>query len=169
MVRARSTSVKGLTVEEVRDQDVDPLFLVWLVSRSTEELMGRVLAPVGLTGDEFALYSVLSAAPGITPSELSRWMAAPPTSVSSYLKRFETRGHVARRPHPRDRRSYRVHLTPAGKRAHQAASALFRPVRAAVIEALGDEDGSVRASLLRLRSIVDGVRDTERRPGRSDG
>ena len=59
MMRSRSTSVKPLSAAEVRDADVDPLFLVWIVSRSAEDLLGTVLAPVGLTGDEFAIYSIL--------------------------------------------------------------------------------------------------------------
>jgi DNA-binding MarR family transcriptional regulator len=147
-----------LTPQEVRDQDVDPLFLVWLVARSTEDLLDTVLSGSRIRGDEFAVYSVLAASPGITPSELSRWMATPATSVSSYVKRLEARGHLTRRPHPRDRRSYLIHLTAAGRRTHQAAAERVRPVRTQVIETLGDHDGSVRESLLRLRRIVDDLR-----------
>ena len=158
MMRSRSISVKPLSASEVRDQQVDPLFLVWVVSRSAEDLLGTVLAPIGLTGDELAIYSILNAAPGITPSELSRWMAAPPTSVSSYVKRLEARGHLTRRPHPDDRRSYRIQLTAAGKRTHRSAEALFGPVRERIIQALGDQDGPVRDALLRLRGVIDAVR-----------
>ena len=169
MVRDRSTSVKPLTATEVRDADVDPLFLVWIVSRSADDLLSTLLAPVGLTGDEFAIYSILEASPGMTPSELSRWMAAPPTSVSSYVKRLEARGHLTRRPHPSDRRSYRIELTPAGKRAHRSAAALFGPVRAQIIQALGDQHDAVRQSLLRLRGVIDTARgeseSAERRSG----
>src|SRR5919199_5550930 len=160
MVRTPTTSVKTLTSAEVRAQRVDPLFLVWLVARSTEDLMDAVLRPAGLTGDEFALYSVLAAAPGITPSELSRWMAAPATSVSSYVKRLEARGHLVRKPHPRDRRSYRLHLTAAGRRTHRAAAGLFGPLRAQVIEELAGSDVRVEESLLLLREVVDGLRAT---------
>ncbi len=158
MVRSRSTSVKPLTTKEIVDEEVDPLFMVWLVARSTEDLLDTVLAASGVHGDEFAIYSILAASPGITPSDLSRWMAAPPTSVSSYVKRLEARGHLTRRPHPKDRRSYHIHLTPAGQRTHQAAIELFRPIRAQVIASLGDQDHRVQKSLLRLRSIVDELR-----------
>ncbi len=158
MVRVRSKSVKALSATEIEQQRVDPLFMVWLVSRSTNDLLDTVVGPAGLTGDEMAIYSVIAASPGITPGELSRWMAAPPTTVSSYLKRLEGRGHLTRRPHPSDRRSYRIHLTVAGRRTHQHATTLFGPVRAQVIEGLDDEDGRVRESLLRLRSVVDTLR-----------
>ena len=163
-MRVRSTFVKALSAAEVEEQGVDPLFLVWLVSRSTEDLLGTVIGPAGLTGDEFAIYSVLAAAPGITPGELSRWMAAPPTTVSSYVKRLEGRGHLTRRRHPSDGRSYRIHLTAAGRRTHQHASTLFGPIRAQVIESLNDEDGRVRESLLLLRSVVDTLRGGLKNP-----
>ena len=158
MVRHRSNSVNPLLPAEVRDEGVDALFLVWLVSRSTEDLVDSVLAPVGLVADEFAIYSVLDGADGITPGDLARWMAAPATTVSSYLKRFESRGHVAREPNPDDRRSYLIRLTPAGRRAHRAAVALFRPVRGQVADALAEHDGDVREALMRLRAVVDGLR-----------
>jgi DNA-binding MarR family transcriptional regulator len=158
MVRHRSNSVNPLSPAEVRDEDVDALFLVWLASRSTEDLLDSVLAPVKLTGDEFAIYSVLDGARTMTPSELARWMASPATTVSSYLKRFEARGHVDRRPNPDDRRSNLVRLTPAGRRAHRAAVALFRPLRGQVAEALAEHDGEVREALLRLRTVVDDLR-----------
>lgn len=158
MVRHRSNSVNPLSPAEVRDEDVDALFLVWLVSRSTEDLLDSVLAPAGLTGDEFAIYSVLDAAKTMTPSELARWMAAPATTVSSYLKRFAARGHVTRGPNPDDRRSHLVRLTPSGRRAHRTAVALFRPVRGQVTDALAEHDGDVRDALLRLRTVVDDLR-----------
>ena len=157
-MRSRTTSVKPLSADEVREADVDPLFLVWIASRSAEDLLGTLLAPVGLSGDEMSIYSILAASPGITPSELSRWMAAPPTSVSSYVKRLEARGHLTRRPHPDDRRSYRIQLTAAGKRTHRSAEALFGPVRERIIQALGDQDGPVRDAVLHLRGVIDAAR-----------
>ena len=157
-MRSRTTSVKPLSADEVREADVDPLFLVWIASRSAEDLLGTLLAPVGLSGDEMAIYSILAASPGITPSELSRWMAAPPTSVSSYVKRLQSRGHLTRQPHPSDRRSYRIQLTAEGERVHLAAAALFGPVRSQVITALGEEEHPVRESLLRLRGVIDSIR-----------
>lgn len=158
MVRVRSEFVKGLAAHEVRDEDVDVTFMVWLTSRATADLLDAALAPAGLSGDEFAIYSVLTAAPSITPTELARWMAAPPTTVSSYVKRFEGRGHVQREPNPADRRSYRIRLTPAGRRAHRAAVELFLPVRTRVADALGARETDVREALLTLRTVLDDVR-----------
>ena len=158
MVRQRSKQAKGLSSAEVRDEDVDVTFMVWLTSRATADLLDAVLAPTGLDGDEFAIYSVLTAAPSITPTELARWMAAPPTTVSSYVKRFEARGHVRREPNPADRRSYRIRLTPAGRSAHRSASEVFAPLRNRVAEELGPRLGDVREALVTLRAVLDQIR-----------
>src|SRR5262245_52350184 len=60
------------------DERMSLLFDVWLVSRATTDLIDRALASSGLDADEFAVYSLLAGGDAVTPSELSRWMAAPP-------------------------------------------------------------------------------------------
>ena len=77
-------------------------------------------------------------------------MAAPPTTVSSYVKRLESRGHLERRRNPADGRSYVLRLTAAGLAAHQAAGIAFLPVLARVRAQLGDEESAVRHSLAAL-------------------
>jgi DNA-binding MarR family transcriptional regulator len=158
MVRRRSTSNPGLSADEVRNENVDATFLVWLTSRAATDLIDTALAPAGLDGDEFAIYSILTAAPLITPTELARWIAAPPTTVSSYVKRLEARGHVRREPNPADKRSYRIKLTPAGRRAYRSAAALFVPVRNRVAVALGEREEEVREALVALRAAFDDIR-----------
>ena len=160
MVRSRSNGVNPLSAAEVRAEGVDSLFLVWLAARSTEALLDQALTPVGLSGDEFALYSMLAACESITPSELARWMAAPPTTVSSYVKRLESRGHASREPNPADGRSYRLRLTRAGRAAHSGAVALVRPLSTRLADELADDEGSVGDALLRVRAAVDAVRST---------
>ena len=152
IMRDRTNSVNPLPHEEgwdrpagVRDDGTTLLLDVWLVSRATHGLLDEALAPAGLTADEFAVYSMLRGSEdGSTPSELAGWMAAPPTTVSSYVKRFEARGHVERVPNPDDRRSYRLRLTDEGRAAHLAAAQRFAPVLEQVLTALGaagaDED-----------------------------
>ena len=131
------------------------LFDVWLVSRAVHALMDDAIRSSGLDADEFAIFSVLAAGSAMTPSELADWMAAPPTTVSSYVKRFERRGHVRRVPNPADRRSYRLELTAAGREAHHAAGALFGPTLDHVEAALEESDGNARQVLLELRRVID--------------
>lgn len=131
------------------------LFDVWLVSRAVHAVIDDVIRPSGLDADEFAIYSVLATGTAMTPSELANWMAAPPTTVSSYIQRFERRGHVRRVPNPDDRRSYRVELTATGREAHLAAGALFRPALDQVDQALADRADDTRQRLLELRRVLD--------------
>jgi DNA-binding MarR family transcriptional regulator len=159
MMRVRSTSVKGLSAPEIRAEGVDVLFLVWLISRAATDLIDSALSGTELTADEFAVYSILRAAGAITPTDLARWMAAAPTTVSSYVKRFEARGHVSRAPHPEDGRSYRITLTAAGRRAYRDAATRFRPVLSRVESTLTD-GAATREALLQLRTSLDHVRDT---------
>jgi DNA-binding MarR family transcriptional regulator len=126
------------------------LFDVWLVSRATTALIDGAVKDSGLNADEFAVYSVLASTDGMTPSALAHWMAAPATTVSSYVKRFERRGHVHRVPHPGDGRSYRVQLTAQGRAAHLAAGELFAPVLEEVTRRVG---GGVADTHRRLRDL----------------
>lgn len=134
------------------------LFGVWLVSRSTTALLDSALRPSGLDADEFAVYSLLMSADTVTPGALARWMAAPPTTVSSYVKRMESRGHVERVVNPGDRRSYDLRLTDAGREAHRAAGLLFLPALERLLDALGRAEPRVRAALKSLRGAVEDVR-----------
>jgi DNA-binding MarR family transcriptional regulator len=142
-------------MHELPAEGTNVLFDVWLVYRATTGVLDGALAPTGLSADEFGLYSVLTSADAPTPSELARWMAAPATTVSSYVKRLERRGHVKRIANPRDGRSYLLSLTPSGRRAHRAAVDAFIPVLERVVRALGPSEPSVRQGLASLRAALD--------------
>lgn len=130
------------------------LFETWLVSRAATALIDEAIRPSGLDADEFAVYSVLAGGDGMTPTELAHWMAAPATTVSSYVKRFERRGHVRRVANPDDGRSYRVELTPAGRRAHMSAGEQFGPVLAAVNAGFAGGVEQVRRQLRDLHAVI---------------
>ncbi len=129
------------------------LFQVWLASRATTAVLDRALAPSGLTADDFAVYSMLMQR-SMTPTELATWMAAPLTTVSSYVKRFEGRGDVQRLANPDDRRSYLVTLTPQGVEAFEAAGRGFLPVLGAVSDRLGAAVPEVEHALSLLHDAI---------------
>jgi DNA-binding MarR family transcriptional regulator len=144
-------------IEAVAVEGTNVLFDVWLVSRGVHGLLDAALAPSGLTADEFGIYSVLTKSESMTPSELGRWMSAPLTTVSSYVKRLEGRGHVRRERNPLDGRSYVLRLTPEGRAAHRAAGACFLPVLDDVVDALGRAEPGVRRAFGTLRDAVERV------------
>jgi DNA-binding MarR family transcriptional regulator len=155
MVRDRISSVKG--VEGKREPGTNVLFKTWLVSRAATALVDRAVADAGLTGDEFAIYSVLRVSP-MTPTELATWMASPATTISSSIRRLEARGHVTRQRNPEDGRSYRLALTADGRRTHQRAHERYLPILEQVEATLDRAEPGVRRALDRLRAAIDEVR-----------
>ena len=132
------------------------LFELWRLGRAANALLATTLAAMDMTGDEFGIYSVVGCSErGLSPTALARWMSAPPTTVSSHIKRLEARGHLARHPDPHDRRSYVLRLTPAGDRALRHAAATYEPVLASVRRQLGGHEPDVRAALVTLRHAID--------------
>ena len=103
------------------------------------------------------MYSVLASTDHMTPSDLARWMSAPPTTVSSYVKRFEQRGHIVKTPHPDDGRSYRLSLTPAGRRAHRRAGASFLPVLDTISVRIGDAAPDTHRRLRELHREIEAI------------
>lgn len=164
IVRDRSNSVKRQFDEELHPGLDNVLFGVWLVSRATTDLLDSALRPSGLDADEFAVYSLLMSTDAVTPSSLAKWMAAPATTVSSYVKRMEGRGHVERVVNPVDRRSYGLRLTDAGRQAHLDAGALFLPVLQALRDVLGTDEPKVQRALKSVRRSVDRIRTSADRP-----
>jgi DNA-binding MarR family transcriptional regulator len=160
--RSTPSAADGNATSDTTSDELHPgldnvLFDVWLVSRATTALLDNALRESGLDSDEFAVYSVLASAEHMTPTELARWMSAAPTTVSSYVKRFEQRGHVAKTPNPNDGRSYRLSLTAAGRRAHRAAGARFLPVLRDVLDVVGDSAPETHRRLRDLHRDVEAI------------
>lgn len=167
-ISRRSVADTTATVD-TNEGELDPrldnvLFDVWLVSRATTALLDDALRASGIDSDEFAVYSVLASTEHMTPTDLARWMSAPPTTVSSYVKRFEQRGHVAKTPNPDDGRSYRLSLTPAGRRAHRSAGALFQPILGDVVDRLDDEASDTHRRLRDLHAAIEAIARTHPSP-----
>ena len=157
-MRDRSASVDRSNPDDLDTGPGNVLFDVWLLSRTVQALIGDAIGPIGLDADEFAVYSVLAISDGMTPTSLARWMAAPPTTVTSYVKRFERRGHVERLSNPDDGRSHLLRLTAAGRRAHADAGARFGPVLAEIEDRLGDEVDEIHQRLRELHRAVEATR-----------
>lgn len=157
-MRHRSSFVKSAEAAPGAPSADDPytlLFDVWLVGRATLALLEAAIKPSGLTAEDFAIYSVLRAAGPLTPTQLAEWMAAAPTTVSSYVKRYESRGHVRRERNPADGRSSLLVLTRKGVNAQGRAARLYVPALERVRGELRIPEGRVRASLVELRRALD--------------
>ena len=116
----------------------------WLIANLTNGLLDDSLERSGMSGDDFALYSLLNAYGPASPSRIARWTGMRATTVSAALKRLAARGHTTRQPSTDDRRSYAVGLSDAGRAAHRETAAVFWAETRKLAELLGDREGELR-------------------------
>jgi DNA-binding MarR family transcriptional regulator len=129
------------------DSRLSVLFELFAASRAVGELVSTAMSDSPLTPEEYAVYSVLFDEGPHAPTELARRTGMPPTSMSHFVRGMLDRGHAERSPAADDRRSYRIVLTPAGLRAHAAASAAFAQAEYWFIRALAVDEEDARALL----------------------
>lgn len=130
-----------------------PLLQVFVAGQLSGELLRRELGTT-ITGDRFAVLSVIGALGPITPTELARRLGMAPTTVSSWLARLEREAIAARRANPDDGRSQLIELTDDGRRELRAAMPEFARAASRVREALGDDLDGVLDALERLVEVL---------------
>lgn len=92
----------------------------------------------------------------IGPAELARMLGVTSAAATGIVDRLEARGHVERRPHPRDRRRTQIDLTDSGR---AEVVALLAPMFRALTEADAELSEAERAVVTRfLRQATDAMR-----------
>jgi DNA-binding MarR family transcriptional regulator len=105
----------------------------------------RRIAHTGVTPDQFtALRTLLEGSSrGLTQRELTEHMSSDPNTIASLVERIESAGLIAREPHEKDRRAYRIRVTPRGKRKYaevrEIAVALQQEILTVLPEARREE------------------------------
>lgn len=104
------------------DLDVSPMAVVGRISRLArfyDTQIAGALTAFGLSQDEFDVLATLrrnEPPHELCPRDLIRSMMVSSGTTTHRLDKLESRGLIARRPDPEDRRSVLARLTPAGKR-----------------------------------------------------
>ena len=88
----------------------DLLFLLNDVARLLRVDADKRARQHGMTRAQWAILIWLERQPGISQKELSEILEVEPITVARLIDRLEARGMVERRPDPRDRRIWRLHL-----------------------------------------------------------
>jgi DNA-binding MarR family transcriptional regulator len=111
------------------------------------------VAHLGLTPDQFSILRWLSEddPQGITQRTLTDLMASDPNTITSTLSRMEKSGLVARQPHERDRRAYRVKIQPKGRRTFEKARKAAMELQEQVLSVL---PAGQRATFLHELEII---------------
>ena len=132
---------------------VPAMHAVTSLMRAQQIVIGELdalLRPHGLTFARYeALVLLVFSARGSLPlGRMGERLQVHPTSVTSIVRRLEAAGHVARRPHPEDRRTVLAEITPAGREVVEAATADLL-VADFALGALTDDQCAALSDLLR--------------------
>jgi len=94
----------------VTDFDRELLFLLHDVARLLRLDADKRARTHGMTRAQWAILVWLERQPGISQKELAETLEVEPITVARLIDRLEARGMVERRPDPKDRRIWRLHL-----------------------------------------------------------
>lgn len=95
------------------DPSRDLLVLLNDVARLVRTVADREARAHGMTRAQWMILFRLRRRDGLTQRELAEVLEVEPITVGRLVDRLEARGLVERRSDPRDRRCWRLHLTPA--------------------------------------------------------
>jgi len=92
------------------DFERDLLFLLNDIARLLRVDADKRARAHGMTRAQWGILVWLERQPGISQKELAELLEVEPITVARLVDRLERRGMVERRPDPRDRRIWRLHL-----------------------------------------------------------
>jgi DNA-binding MarR family transcriptional regulator len=106
------------------------------------------LTPHGLTAMQFGAMVILSEKPGIDATRLAALFAFDRATLTGVIDRLEAKGLVLRQPHPSDRRTRLLHLTPEGQKLLRNASRAAKKSRHVVLDPLSPDERETLLALL---------------------
>ena len=108
----------------------DLLFLLHDVGRLLRVDADKRARAQDMTRAQWGILLWLERQPGLSQKELAELLEVEPISVARVVDRLEARGMVERRPDPKDRRIWRLHLcppaVPALREVHRQRAAMAR-------------------------------------------
>ena len=147
---------------DVTDFQHELLFLLHDVARLLRVDADKRARCHGMTRAQWAILIRLERQPGLSQKELAELLEVEPITVARLIDRLETRGMVERRPDPRDRRIWRLHLRPAavpmlreidGQRA-EIIRMLADGVNDVTLDAMTEALETMKANLLRSAQVT---------------
>ncbi len=120
---------------------------VWFVMNLTGRLLDDALRPVGVTADEFGMYSLIYAFGPVSQTQIARWTGMPLTTINGTVRRITGRGHLREMPNPEDARSRMVELTDDGVAVTFAGAQVLAAILPQLALALRAGEAEVRAAL----------------------
>jgi len=114
--------------------------------------VGERLREINLSVPQCDVLTTLTEAEGVSQQALAQRLYVTKGNISGLLDRLETAGLVERRSTAADRRSYEIHLTPAGREAAERAIAIQHELIRATFGRMAAQDlESLERMLVTLR------------------
>ena len=95
--------------------DRELLYVLHDVARLIRTKADQRARTYGMTRAQWVILSRLERQPGLSQNEMAAIVEVEPITIARLVDRLETAGFVERRADPKDRRIWRLHLTPAAQ------------------------------------------------------
>jgi MarR family transcriptional regulator, transcriptional regulator for hemolysin len=139
----------------VSDFQRDLLFLLHDVARLLRVDADKRARGHDMTRAQWGILIWLERQPGISQKELSELLEVEPITVARLIDRLEARGMVERRPDPRDRRIWRLHLRPDALPVLREIARQRTQLTRMVTDGLDDDTiDTLTAALLRMKTVL---------------
>ncbi|MEN9712396.1 MAG: hypothetical protein RLY90_657 [Pseudomonadota bacterium] len=115
------------------------------------------MAPFDLRPVDFSVLSLIRHNPGVTSRQLCNELNILPPNMVVFLKTFEKRQLIQRKPHPTDGRATGLSLTAEGETLMQAAEACAMQSDLSVVERLSAAEQKTLTRLLKKIYQTDSV------------
>jgi len=95
--------------------DRDLLYVIHDVARLMRTKFDQRARTYGMTRAQWVILSRLENQPGLSQNEMAGIVEVEPITIARLIDRLQASGFVERRADPKDRRIWRLHLTPAAE------------------------------------------------------
>ena len=126
---------------------------------SLNQAFRRRISHIGITPDQFTIlrWLIEDESLGLTQRQLGELMSSDPNTITSLLTRMENFDLIQRKPHETDRRSKRIRIRPAGRKAYQRARLVAIELQSEIMGSLGVDNRE--DFLATLEAVADACRD----------
>jgi len=133
------------------------LYLVKQVELAVKSRLDEVVAPFGLTSNQYTALTVLHRNPGITAARLARNSFVRIQSMAQLVEVLESRGLIRRERDVYNKRQNLISITEAGEQVLEALQEPIRALEAELIDGLDDaEVAQFEATLRHIRHAFGG-------------
>jgi DNA-binding MarR family transcriptional regulator len=129
-------------------------FLLSKVAQAAGELMLETLGQLGVKPRHVGVLAVLAENGPLSQHAVGELLRIDRTTMVALVDELEQWGLARRQPDPRDRRAYRLELTPAGRHTLGQAEAAAAQANAALLAPLGPAEQRQLLELLQRLSDV---------------